>query len=122
MGTTLEEMAESAECRALALRLILKNYPDATPEVLWDDGPAVPCIFDRKGTVITTGVHVVIANKSPAFIRYLTIPIGDNEDDAARVYVVSNRFHGAVPWYFVFDELSPEGMREFNKAMKGGAS
>lgn len=73
MSTSIREHAEHAERRAILLRLVAEQFPEARYEALWDDGPLVPIVSDSVSKAKADRILVAPVDKSPRIFLYFRI-------------------------------------------------
>lgn len=71
MSQSIEEIAQEHIDRATALRRIAKAFPEATFDVLWDNGPRVPVSYQRDALDIATGVFLATSGKRIVLLPYV---------------------------------------------------
>lgn len=87
MSTTINDMIDRAAEHMAYLNAVRERFPDAKPNVLWDDGPGVLCIERRDAATIATHVEAVISGRVPSLIAYLEIDV-PGSPVKGRVYVL----------------------------------
>lgn len=83
-----DTIAQRTTARAAALRALAKAHPDASFDVLWDDGSQVPVMYREDALERATGVRIAVSWKRLVLLPYFEI--GDI-DEKMRVYVLPHR-------------------------------